>query len=404
MSDKKNPIRFRHKVLTVLFSPLLYVLCRILYHAKIDKFRDTQHRPYLILANHQTDFDQFFVSVAFDRPVYYVAMEDIFSMGFLSRIIEWAFAPISINKASTDIKAVMTCMRVAKNGGTIALFPEGNRTYSGKTCYIKPAVAALAKKLNLPIAFFKIEGGYGIKPRWAGKRRGGSMKAGVRRVIEPEELKTMTTDELYHLICEELNVDEIAEEREFPSDTSAEYIERALYVCPDCGLSRFESHGKAFSCVKCGKEFEYRPDLKIQPKQGTVPFRYFSDWYEYQENFIRDLDLSAYLDTPAYCEKANLSEIIVRQKKVPLKTDAEIRLFGDRVEVGSADDLFPMLFEHIKAMACIADNKLNIFHQDKIYQIRGDKKFNALKYCNFYYHARFLKGNKEDGEFQFLGL
>lgn len=402
--DNNRWIKSRHKILTFLFRPLLFFLSKLLYHIKIDRFSDPDHRPYLILANHQTDFDQFFIASAFDRPVYYVAMEDIFSMGFVSKIIRWCVAPIPINKASTDIKAVMTCMRIAKQGGTIAIFPEGNRTYSGRTCYIRPSIAALAKSLKLPVAIFRIEGGYGVKPRWASRRRGGTMKAGVRRVIEPEELNKMTNEELFAIISKELYVDDSTIKASFPSQYSAEYIERVLFVCPDCGLSEFRSCGNTFTCRKCGKHWNYLPDLSIQLEESLSRYKTVAEWYDYQEQYIRSLDLSSFLDSPAYREKASLYEIILYQKKIPLYMDSEVCLYGDRIVISSPDSSATLLFDDVKAMACIADHKLNIFYKDKLYQLRGDPRFNALKYCNLYYHAKHLKEHKNDGEFQFLGL
>ena len=108
--------------------------------------------------------------------------------------------PIPIKKQSTDLKAVMNCMKVAKEGGTIAMAPEGNRTFSGKTEYMNPAVARLAQKLKLPIAIFRIEGGYGVHPRWADDVRKGKMRAYVSRVIEPEEYKQMSDEELFEIL------------------------------------------------------------------------------------------------------------------------------------------------------------------------------------------------------------
>ena len=100
----------------------------------------------LILSNHQTAFDQFFVGMSFKKAVYFLASEDIFSNGWISSVIRWLVAPIPIKKQTTDVSAVMNCIRVAKEGGTIALAPEGNRTYDGRTVNINPAIAKLAKK------------------------------------------------------------------------------------------------------------------------------------------------------------------------------------------------------------------------------------------------------------------
>lgn len=404
MKTRQGWMKTRHRVVTVLLRPFVALAAVMKYHIKIDRFAEQGDRNWLILANHQTDFDQFFVGLAFKKPVYYVAMEDLFSNGFISRLITWLVAPIPFMKASKDLKAVMTCIRLAKEGGTIAMFPEGNRTYSGRTCYINPSVASLAKKMGLPIAIFRIEGGYGIKPRWAVKGRKGHMRAGVRRVIEPEEYKSMSKDELYDLICRELWVDETKDNGLYPCSAAAEGLERVLYVCPDCGLSEFETKGDMVRCKHCGRQYRYLPNKQLQPLEGESPFHYVADWYDYQESYIRALDLSPYTSTPLYCDTADLSQVIVYDKKHLIQAQTPIKLFADRLEIGDGQDEMVLNYDDVKAMACIADHKLNIFYQDSIYQLKGDIGFNALKYCNIYYHAKFIKEGHTDGEFQFLGL
>ena len=141
MSKPKKWIRFRHRVVRNILFGTLGVYSRLRYGIRIEKFKEQGNRPYLILYNHQTAFDQFFVGMAFRGPVYYVATEDLFSMGPLSALIRYLVAPIPSQKQATDVAAVMTCICLAREGGTIAIAPEGNRTYSGKTVYINPAIA-----------------------------------------------------------------------------------------------------------------------------------------------------------------------------------------------------------------------------------------------------------------------
>ena len=119
----------------------------------------------------------------------------LFSMGWVSGLIRWLVAPIPIRKQTTDISAVMTCIKVAREGGTVCLAPEGHRTFHGKTVYMKPGIASLTKKLGLPLALFRIEGGYGVQPRWSDVVRNGKMHAYISRVVEPEEYKAMTDGE-----------------------------------------------------------------------------------------------------------------------------------------------------------------------------------------------------------------
>jgi len=207
-TKRKKWIRFRHRVVTKLAYAVLYPFSCLKYGIKIEKFKEQGDRQYLILMNHQTAFDQFFVGCSFKGPIYYVASEDLFSNGLVSSIIRYVVAPIPIKKQTTDIGAVMNCMRVVKEGGTIAIAPEGNRTYSGKTEYMNPAIATMARKMRIPIAIYRIEGGYGVHPRWSDVVRKGKMRSYVSRVIEPEEIKNMTDEELNALITKELYVNE----------------------------------------------------------------------------------------------------------------------------------------------------------------------------------------------------
>ena len=198
--NQKPWMRFRHRVVRAVLGGTLGVYCRLKYGIRVEKFKKQGKRPYLILFNHQTAFDQFFVGLAFRGPVYYLASEDLFSNGFVSSLIRWLVAPIPIKKQTTDLKAIKTCIRVAREGATIALAPEGNRTYSGKTEYMNDSIVTLARKIHLPIALYRLEGGYGVHPRWSDTVRRGKMRGYVSRVVEPEDYDAMSNEKLMAII------------------------------------------------------------------------------------------------------------------------------------------------------------------------------------------------------------
>lgn len=393
----KKWIKPRHQVVRYVLYPLIVFLVWFLYGLKVTKFKEENNRQYLILSNHQTGFDQFYPSAAFRRPIYYVASEDIFSMGFLSKVIIWLQNPIPIKKQVTDIKAVMNCMRVAKEGGNIGIFPEGNRTFSGETSYINPAIGGLAKKLGLPIAFFKIEGGYGVQPRWSDVRRKGKMKAYVASVLEPEEYKSWSSDQLYQYICKQLYRNEANAQQSYHHKNTAEYIERVLYVCPHCGITHFESHGDTLECLTCHRKAEYLPTKEIS---GDFPFRFMLDWYNYQQNYINNLNTLELTEEPLIKDYCNLFLVNLYSKKQPLAENVEMDLFGDRIEMsGSFQQIFR--FDEISTITILGKNKLNIYHEDNVYQIQGDKRFNALKYLNLYHRYKNLASDTNE---TFLGL
>lgn len=403
MQKKKKWMSRRHRIVRDIGFTVLRPYSRLKYGVKADRFTKQGDRAYLILMNHQTPFDQFFVGMSFKGAVYYLATEDIFSMGAISSIIRWAVAPIPIKKQTTDASAVMTCLRVAKEGGTIAIAPEGNRTYSGKTEYINPAIAALARKMKLPIALYRIEGGYGVQPRWSDKVRKGKMHAYVSRVIEPEEYKNLTNSELYELIKDGLYVNEGIADGKFKSARRAEYLERAMYVCPYCGLSEFESHGNVTGCLKCGRQIEYGEDKRLRGIGFEFPFEFVTQWYDYQKAFVNKFDTTQHTLSPLYRDTASLSEVIIKKRKLPLRKACTVTLYGDRIAVDEGCE-HPLIFhfDKLSAVTVLGRNKLNIYFGNAVYQFKGSKRFNALKYVNIYYrHKNICRGNNDA---EFLGL
>ncbi len=395
---KKKWMKFRHKVVRNLAFLVLYPYSRIKYGIKVEKFKEQGKRPYLILFNHQTAFDQFFVGMAFKGPVYYVASEDLFSMGWVSRLIKYVVAPIPIRKQTTDASAVMNCIRLAREGGTIALAPEGNRTYDGKPVYINPAIAPLAKKLKLPIALYRIEGGYGVHPRWSDVVRKGKMRGYVYKVIEPDEYKDMSNEVLYSVIKEGLDVNEVKVDGQYYHKKSAEFLERLVYVCPYCDLSTFVSNGNIIKCQKCGREIEYLENKKLDGIGFKFPFKFVGDWYDYQCDFINNLDISQYNDSPIYTDEITFLKVNVYKNKEILEKNIMLSLYGNKITVG--DMVFN--FDDINAITILGKNKLNIYTDEALYQIKGDKRFNGLKYMNFYF--RYKNSNSEDKNGEFLGL
>ena len=382
---------------------ILYPYSRIKYRIHIEKFQEQKNTPYLILLNHQTPFDQFFVGMSFKGPIYYLATEDIFSMGWLSSLIRYLVAPIPIKKQTSDVKAVKQCIRVAREGGTICIAPEGNRTYSGRTEYMNDSIASLAKMLKLPIALYRIEGGYGAEPRWSDVVRKGKMRGYVSQVIEPDEYKNMSNEELFGIIEKGLYVDEAVADCEFHHKKRAEYLERAMYVCPFCGISRFESENEFCECKNCGAKIEYTPTKEIKGVNCEFPFRFVADWYDYQKDFINKLDVNEYISAPIYHDEADVFEVIINKKKVPFKSGAQISLYGNKIifDEGMSDET-KLSFDEISAVSVLGRNKANIYFGDKVYQLKGDKRFNALKYVHIYYrHKNITKGNECE---QFLGL
>lgn len=399
----KQWIKARHSIVRNVLFTVLYPYTKWKYNIKIEKFKEQENRPYLILYNHQTAFDQFFVGMSIRRPVYYLATEDIFSMGWISSVIRYLVAPIPIKKQTLDINAIKTCMRVANEGGTIAIAPEGNRTFSGRTEYINPSIASLAKKLNLPILLYRIEGGYSVHPRWSDVVRKGKMHSFVSEVIMPEEYEKLSKEELFKKINEGLYVNEANDNNIFYHSRRAEFLERAIYICPDCGLSTFNSNRDKLECKKCGKMITYDCSSRLHGVGYSLPFSFVWEWYDYQKEYINGLDVTEYSATPLYKENISLFEVFIYKKKRLINKHTEIFLYGNRIVINKSESTgYEFDFDNITAVTILGKNKLNIYADGKVYQLKGDKRFNALKYVHIYNRYKNISRGDTDGKF--LGL
>jgi len=396
-------LRPRHKIVRNLAYFVLYPYARIRYRIRIEKCRDKKPRQYLILLNHQTPFDQFFVGMSFRQPVYYLASEDIFSNGWISSVIRWLVAPIPIKKQTMDIGAIKKCLQVVGEGGTIAIAPEGNRTYSGRTEYMNPSIAGLARRMKLPILLYRIEGGYGVEPRWSDCLRKGRMETHIARVIEPEEYAGMSDAELFEAIRTGIYVDEACPTGEYVHKKRAEYLERAIYICPKCGLSKHVSRDARVACTVCGNVVTYGTDKTLSATMPDFPFRYAADWYNWQKDYINAFDPLSFTDSPIFTDTATLSEVIPNDKKVELCRETAVSLYGDRVVIDEGKESERVFdFETVSAFTVLGRNKLNIYVGKQIFQLHGDKRFNALKYVHIYNRTKNIRRGDSNG--QFLGL
>ena len=414
---KKKWMRFRHKVVWFIGRPIVFLITRLFYRYRYKKIKRKDARQSLIISNHQNGFDQFFVALNFPQVIYFIASEALFSTGFMGRFISWAAGPIPIKKSTTDVRAVANLLRIVKEGGTVGIFPEGNRSFDGKNGYIKKSVAQLAKKVKIPLVLYKLEGGYGTHPRWSDTRRKGRVTGSIARVLEPEELEEMSVDEIYDIIITTLFHDDHDTGGEFRSKKMAEHFERVMYVCPRCGLSNFFGKGNSFGCKKCGLTAEMQPDLSIKLSENDASFDFKTEgqWYDYQQDYIRKLDKNAYTDTPAYEDKVKEYKVIPYENTVCTMEEALIRLYSDRYEFYLPDGNLQKTvnFSDMSAAAVQNANMLIIYmNGGDYYQIHGSVEFNAIKYVNFYYHFlgtglfKLTGSDKFSGEknVEFLGI
>ena len=279
----------RHIFFYNLLLPFVKVFLKIRFGYKYE-VAEKLPENYIVISNHTTDYDMLFVGSSFKRQMYFVASEHIARWGILSKLLIYAFAPIMRHKGASALSTVLDILKKTKKGYNVCLFAEGVRTWDGVTNPIERSTADLVKRAGCGLVTYKITGGYFASPMWAGAsvRRGPVTGAPVS-ILTKEEIKSMTSDEIYELVVRDIHEDayerQINSPVEYKGKNPAEGLERMLFICPECSArDSFTTHGNTVECKTCSHSFTYDTYGMLN---GTR-FRTLKEFSDFQNEIISE--------------------------------------------------------------------------------------------------------------------
>lgn len=338
--------------------------------------------PFLLLANHNTDFDPLFLGASSRQHMYFVATEKITRMGFWSRLIMYYFKPIIHYKGKMGISSVKEILLNLKEGRNVALFPEGNRSFNGVTGDFLASTGKMAKRSGATLVTYKFRGGYFSSPRWGSGTRRGKLSGEIAGIYPPEKLKEMSEAEINDAIRRDLYVDAYADQKKekiaFKGRDRAVGIESTLFLCPGCGkISTLKGKRNSFSCA-CGYMADYDEYGYIHDKNGNI-------WTITELDSCQQLRISELLsekpETLLFSDEV-LVQHIDKDHSVAAESSELLQGFTDRLEIGS----LVLPFDEITGMAVNRRNLLIIHYgeEDNHIELIGNISFSALKYLYLY--------------------
>ena len=339
-------------------------------------------QPYLLLANHNTDYDPLFLGAACPTQMYFVATEKILRMGILSALVMALFQPIIHYKGKTGISSVKEILHKLKEGKNVALFPEGNRSFNGLTGDFVPATGKMAKRSGAALITYRLHGGYFTSPRWSTCLRKGRMHGEIVNVYTPEILKTMSEAEVNEAIRRDLKMDAYEEQKcdpvPYEGTDLALGLESTLFACPKCRrISVLRSSGNKLSCTLCGFSAEY--DVYGYLNDQTGKKYTITELDDLQRKMVREM--AALPSDQILFHDCVTVETIGSNHEVVSKDILEIRAYSNRLEIGERI----LLYAQISGMA-INQRNLLIIHctDDSHLELSGELSFSALKYLYLY--------------------
>lgn len=113
----------------------------------------------LLLPNHVTFADAFFLSVVSERPLRFV-MDESFMANPTIRLSAKLFGTVPIRR-SHPLEAIRTTVEALNNGHLVVLFPEGQLTRTGGLCELERGFELIARGAKVPVLPVWVDGSWG---------------------------------------------------------------------------------------------------------------------------------------------------------------------------------------------------------------------------------------------------
>ena len=371
----RNQIVFpRHMFWNHFYRPIVGLLAKLKHYKRVNFLKMKKGESYIVLANHQSSLDGILIPYSFQRHLYGLTTDSFFSKGWVAKMFVHQLGLIAKRKGAVDIKANMDMIRCVKEGGSLLIFPEGNRGYAEFQFSMTEGFAKFVRFFKKPIVLFNFHGGSGVDPRFAKSRRKGPYYGEIKRILQPEEIESWSDEKLYQVIKDTLRVYDSESGALYKSDERAEYLERMFFVCPKCGkVETLYSEGNYIHCKECGLKVEYTEDLHLKSDDPDFKFSRLVDWYNYQIRWVKNFEVNDEVIFKSGEAKLFVSHPGKKRKLIaegPVELTAKTLKFAEKT----------IDISEISIASPINGNNFNFSTATEDYYVKGDDRFNPLKY------------------------
>ena len=247
--------------------------------------------PYILLSNHMSFIDFELVSgLTYPQKVNNVVNID----GYYMRpwLMEWIGA-ICTRKFTTDLHLVKSIRKVLKRGDILCMYPEARYSPSGTTSYLPDSLGALVRMCKVPVVVAIHRGNYLHAPFWDFRhKRKVPMHTTLTLTLTPDQIKTMSTDEVNAVLRRAFEYDDYRYQKEngirITETFRAQGMHKILYHCPHCmSETGMASEGVELFCRDCSKRWTLNEDGTLTANEGETEFSHVPDWFSWEREQVQ---------------------------------------------------------------------------------------------------------------------
>ncbi|MCB0826486.1 MAG: 1-acyl-sn-glycerol-3-phosphate acyltransferase [Armatimonadetes bacterium] len=164
----KRP-ELHHSRALVILLPVIKVLAWLIFavYGGFMSYKNRGRTPkrggLLIFSNHISNIDPVLVQFACRRPVHFMARRDLFTMGFLGKLVRW-FRAFPVTQSSADKGALKTAIDLIEDGRAVVIFPEGQLSEDGLLRELLPGSSLIVRKTGVTCQCVGISGTDALMP------------------------------------------------------------------------------------------------------------------------------------------------------------------------------------------------------------------------------------------------
>ena len=295
---KKAMKKYRIPIFFQLLADIIFFFFTRMFNitAKVPKEVKELNGAYLLLSNHVGYWDPFIISYFLKKKPHFV-VSDATLRDPTIRFLLKNFGVISKKKNMKDTKVIRQMIDHVQHNEAIGLFPEGTRTWTGKSLAIEPATSKLIKILNIPVVTAKMKGMYLSNPRWAYNMRKAKVQIDFKLMINSDDIKEFSLTKIDSLIEQHLHHNEMEyQEKEsikIHSEKRAEYLNHVIFYCPKCkSLEGFNAKKNNLNCKTCKLNIFVNEYGFFETNNFKLPYNNILQAYDqqvqYLTNYIND--------------------------------------------------------------------------------------------------------------------
>ena len=252
--------------------PIVGVACQLIWRARATGQEGiaTSTGPLLLLPNHTSMFDPLWAGYFAWRRLGFMASAQLFRYAILSKVIG-SFGAFPKAKFVKDRDAMLHLQRYWDMGHVILIFPEGTRTWDGRTRPVIPGIGRLVKRMDAGVVYCRIKTGHMHHPRWAKYPRWVPIHV---EYDGPHEYPDLEAQEIDDEVGERIKIDpDIEVNGRCWGWRMAHGFPAFMWGCPACeSFDALEIHpkdGNAVLCGDCGAGWRLDPFNRMHPMEGT---------------------------------------------------------------------------------------------------------------------------------------